>query len=212
VSADTGKWFGYQHYGIKPDFVTMAKGVRPATPPFPASPRQKPCSICFKDDPEDPLSYFRDISTLPDVPRDRLRPWKTLRIIEDEKLLATPLAMGERLIGNLRTLQQCHAVIGDVRGIGLFCGAELVRDRATREPWRKRGTGRDRRLQLTRRDHRCHQIAPFRAATIRSASVPRGSPRADEIDRITNATDQALTNIFSFEALADGRARYPSPA
>jgi taurine-pyruvate aminotransferase len=42
--------------------------------------------------------------------------------------------MGERMITNLRTLQDRHAVIGDVRGKGLFLGAELVSDRSTKEP------------------------------------------------------------------------------
>ncbi len=42
--------------------------------------------------------------------------------------------MGARLVANLEALAQKHAVIGQVRGKGLFCGAELVADRATKEP------------------------------------------------------------------------------
>ena len=42
--------------------------------------------------------------------------------------------MGARLIDNLSALQEKHRVIGDVRGKGLFCGAELVADRDTKEP------------------------------------------------------------------------------
>ena len=42
--------------------------------------------------------------------------------------------MGKRLIGNLDALAEKHSVIGDVRGAGLFCGAEFVKDRTTKEP------------------------------------------------------------------------------
>ena len=42
--------------------------------------------------------------------------------------------MGERMIDNLNALSEKHAVIGQVRGKGLFCGAELVADRATKDP------------------------------------------------------------------------------
>ena len=57
-----------------------------------------------------------------------------MRIIEDENLLANTTAMGERLTANLRELAERHKVIGDVRGLGLFQGAELVADRTTKEP------------------------------------------------------------------------------
>jgi taurine-pyruvate aminotransferase len=57
-----------------------------------------------------------------------------MRIIEDERLLENTLAMGNRVMDNLNALMDKHAVIGDVRGKGLFCGAELVADRKTKEP------------------------------------------------------------------------------
>ncbi len=44
----TGTWFGYQHYGVQPDFVTMAKGVASATPPSPARSRPSGCSRCSR--------------------------------------------------------------------------------------------------------------------------------------------------------------------
>jgi taurine-pyruvate aminotransferase len=193
----TGKWFGYQHYGIKPDFVTMAKGVASGYAAISCVATSEAIFDLFKDDPEDPLSYFRDISTFAGCASGPAAALENMRIIEDEKLLANTLAMGERLIGNLRTLQQRHDVIGDVRGIGLFCGAELVRDRATREP-----VG-EKEVQAVIAD--CSSQGVIIGATNRS--IPRFnntlcfSPAlvatAEEIDRITNATDKALTNIFS---------------
>jgi 4-aminobutyrate aminotransferase-like enzyme/Ser/Thr protein kinase RdoA (MazF antagonist) len=57
-----------------------------------------------------------------------------LRIVDEEGLQANAVATGARLLGGLRDLASRHAVIGDVRGAGLFVGVDLVTDRATREP------------------------------------------------------------------------------
>jgi 4-aminobutyrate aminotransferase-like enzyme len=57
-----------------------------------------------------------------------------LDVIADEGLQARALQVGERLLAGLRGLQETYPVIGDVRGLGMFLGVELVRDRETREP------------------------------------------------------------------------------
>jgi len=57
----------------------------------------------------------------------------TLDLVEGE-LMENAARMGERLLTGLRKLQEGHACIGDVRGIGLMIGIELVEDRFTKEP------------------------------------------------------------------------------
>ncbi|MFQ3357414.1 MAG: taurine-pyruvate aminotransferase, partial [Paracoccaceae bacterium] len=59
----TGAWFGYQNYGVKPDFVTMAKGVASGYAAISCTVTTEAVFDMFKDDPSDPMSYFRDIST-----------------------------------------------------------------------------------------------------------------------------------------------------
>ena len=59
---------------------------------------------------------------------------EVLRIVEEEGLQAQARRTGEQLLAGLRTLQKRHAVIGDVRGIGLFVGVDLVTDREARTP------------------------------------------------------------------------------
>jgi taurine-pyruvate aminotransferase len=75
-----------------------------------------------------------DISTFGGCAAGPAAALENMRIIEDENLIENTQAMGVRMLDNLRALQDKHAVIGDVRGKGLFLGAELVSDRTSREP------------------------------------------------------------------------------
>ena len=70
----------------------------------------------FKDDASDPMGYFRDISTFGGCTSGPAAALENMRIIEEEGLLENTVAMGERLVGNLRALMEKHAAIGDVRG------------------------------------------------------------------------------------------------
>jgi len=130
----TGKWFGYQHYGVKPDIVTMAKGVASGYAAISVTVTTEDLFDGFKSDPSDPMNYFRDISTFGGCAAGPAAALENMRIIEEENLLDNVNAMGEYLMDGLRELQEKHALIGDVRGKGLFVGAELVKDRKTKEP------------------------------------------------------------------------------
>ena len=192
----TGKWFGYQHYGIKPDFVTMAKGVASGYAAIACAVTTEAVFEMFKDDPGDPLSYFRDISTFGGCTAGPAAALENMRIIEDEDLLANTAAMSDRLMDNLRALQDRHQVIGDVRGKGLFVGAELVTDRTTKEPV-------DEKLaQAVTAD--CMAQGVIIGVTNRSVPgfnntlclSPALIASADDIDEITAAIDKALTKVF----------------
>jgi 4-aminobutyrate aminotransferase len=58
----------------------------------------------------------------------------TIQVIEEEGLLENASAMGARLRAGLDALKEKHTLIGDVRGMGLMQGVELVTDRDTKEP------------------------------------------------------------------------------
>ena len=59
----TGTWFGYQQFGIEPDMVTMAKGVASGYAAISCTVTTEAVFDMFKDNADDPMSYFRDIST-----------------------------------------------------------------------------------------------------------------------------------------------------
>jgi len=128
----TGTWFGYQHYGIKPDIVTMAKGVASGYAAISCTVTTEEVFNQFKES-DDPMSYFRDISTFGGCAAGPAAALENMRIIEDENLLENTIKMGVYLMEKLRGLQNKYKVIGDVRGKGLFCGMELVLDRNTKE-------------------------------------------------------------------------------
>jgi taurine-pyruvate aminotransferase len=130
----TGEWFGYQHYGIEPDIVTMAKGVASGYAAISCTVTTENVFEQFKTDPDDPMSYFRDISTFGGCAGGPAAALENMRIIEDENLIENAREMGDYLLEGLEGLKAKHELIGDVRGKGLFAGAELVADRKTKEP------------------------------------------------------------------------------
>lgn len=191
----TGTWFGYQHYGIQPDFVTMAKGVASGYAAISCTVTTEAVFDLFKDDPTDTMSYFRDISTFGGCTAGPAAALENMRIIEDEDLLNNTVAMGERCLNNLRALMDKHKVIGDVRGKGLFLGAELVSDRASKEALD------EKKVQAVVAD--CMAQGVIIGATNRSLPglnntlclSPALIASPDDIDQITDAIDQALTRV-----------------
>ena len=129
----TGTWFGYQQYGVQPDIVTMAKGVASGYAAISCTVTTEAVFNEFKANPDDPMSHFRDISTFGGCTGGPAAAIANMAIIENEKLLENVQVMGDYLNEKLHGLTGKHAIIGDVRGKGLFQGVELVSDRATKE-------------------------------------------------------------------------------
>lgn len=191
----TGTWFGYQHYGVKPDIVTMAKGVASGYAAISLTVTTEDVFDMFKDD-TDQLGYFRDISTFGGCTAGPAAALENMRIIEDENLLDNCIARGEQLMGNLHALAEKHACIGEVRGKGLFCGLELVKDRDSRDPADEADVGAVLK--------HCMGQGLIIGATNRSfpgfnntlCLSPALIVTADDIDAITDGIDAALTAVF----------------
>lgn len=128
----TGTWFGYQHFNVKPDIVTMAKGVASAYMPISCTVTTEEVFAALQDT-SDKLSYFRDISTFGGCLAAPAAALENIKIIEEEGLLDNVVAMGEYLQQGLQELLS-YSNVGDVRGRGLLQGIEFVVDKASKKP------------------------------------------------------------------------------
>jgi taurine-pyruvate aminotransferase len=129
----TGKWFGYQHYGVQPDIVTMAKGVASGYAAISCTVTTEALFNEFKSNTDDHMNYFRDISTFGGCTAGPAAAIENMNILEEENLIENSATLGDYMLEKFEELQGKHEMIGQVRGKGLFAGAELVMDRETRE-------------------------------------------------------------------------------
>lgn len=129
----TGTMFGFEHYDVVPDIVTMAKGMASSYAPISATAVRGEIFEKFLNDPGARYDYFRDISTYGGCTAGFAAALENLRIIEDEGLVENSRVVGEHLHDRLGELLDLENV-GDIRGKGLFAGIELVEDKRSKTP------------------------------------------------------------------------------
>jgi 4-aminobutyrate aminotransferase-like enzyme len=121
----TGKhWFGIEHWEVTPDIITCAKGMANGTP-IGATVTTSDLADKFKGS---------TLSTFGGNPVTCVAARATIQVIEEENLVENAHTVGTYFRGQLNELQEKYPVIGDVRGLGLMQGLELVKDRKTKEP------------------------------------------------------------------------------
>ncbi|MCM3490942.1 aspartate aminotransferase family protein [Alkalihalophilus marmarensis] len=128
----TGKPFGFQHYGVQPDIVTMAKGITSAYLPLSATAVKREIYEAFKGTEE--YEYLRHVNTFGGSPASCALALKNLEIMDNEKLFDRSAELGNQMRADLQTLLQTNPYVGDVRGKGMLIGIELVKDKNTKEP------------------------------------------------------------------------------
>lgn len=123
----TGKWFAVEHFSVEPDIMTIAKGAT--------------CGYI----PMGGVVVNRDIANYFDTnklwcgltynahPVACATACAVLDVYEEENLIENAKEVGDYLLNKLTELKDKHSLIGDVRGIGLLCGIEFVKDRKTKE-------------------------------------------------------------------------------
>jgi len=131
----TGTFWGHEHYDCDPDMVTMAKGVASCYEPLSVTVIRDNIYDLFLDtgSPEKRLNYFRDISTYGGCTGPMAAALENIRIIEDEGLVENSRVVGKYFLEELKALED-FPIVGNVRGQGLFCGVEFVKDKKTKEP------------------------------------------------------------------------------
>jgi 4-aminobutyrate aminotransferase len=119
----TGRMFASEHFGLEPDIITVAKGIASGMP----------LGALIARDEVMRWESGGHGSTFGGNPVSIAAGLATLRLLE-EGLIANAERVGRVLMTALRDRLGGHAVVGDVRGLGLMVGVEIVRDRFRREP------------------------------------------------------------------------------
>jgi len=118
------KWFGIEHWEVEPDFITCAKGMANGVPIG--------CTITRAEIAD--AYKGLTISTFGGNPVTCVAAKATIDLIEEERLMDNAHEIGAHFRQGLEALKEKRAAIGDVRGMGLLQGIELVKDRQTKEP------------------------------------------------------------------------------
>ncbi len=126
----TGRWFGSDHWGVRPDMITSAKGV---------SSGYWPLGLCIATgaiyDTVTEAGTFSHGFTWSHHPVGAAVGDAVLRVIERDDLVARSALLGDVTIARLRSELGDHPNVGEVRGRGLMIGVEFVADRATKAPF-----------------------------------------------------------------------------
>ncbi|QJF18849.1 taurine---2-oxoglutarate transaminase [Enterobacter sp. NFR05] len=125
----TGSWFAFEQDGIVPDLITFAKGVNAGYVPAGGVIISEKISHYFDD------HFFAGGLTYSGHPLAMSAIVATLDAMKDEKVVENAATVGDGVLrAGLTSLAQKHALIGDVRGRGMFQALELVTDRVAKTP------------------------------------------------------------------------------
>jgi 2,2-dialkylglycine decarboxylase (pyruvate) len=127
-----GHWFAASHLNVTPDIMTVSKTLGGGVP----------LAGVITSDAIEESCHKRGFAFYTSHVSDPLPASVGLAVLETivaEDLLARSRTMGDYLVARLRELQDRHEEIGDVRGMGLLRGIELVKSRETREPYHELG-------------------------------------------------------------------------
>ncbi len=171
------KMFGIEHFGVQPDIMTMAKGIANGFP----------MGVTIATDEVAQSLQALSISTFGGNPVSCTAAQATIEVIQEEQILRRAGELGARLRTGMEALAEKYTVIGDVRGMGLMQGLELVVDRKTKEPATATAV---KLMELTREEGLLIGKGGLLGNVIRIA--PPMLITADEIDQGLQILDRCL--------------------
>jgi 2,2-dialkylglycine decarboxylase (pyruvate) len=182
-----GTMYGFEHFGVVPDFLVLSKTLGGGIPIGAVVTSAEIEANCHA------MGFVHVTSHVAD-PLPAAAGLAVLDVVLEEALPVRAARAGERLMGHLQELHSRHEMIGDVRGLGLLAGLELVEDRDTREPAEALG------LALTDEcDRRGLSINLVRGGTGGSANCIRMAPPLtitdDEVDLAAEILDESLAAL-----------------
>ncbi len=173
----TGKMFALEHYGIEPDMIILAKGIASGMPLSAVIAREE-------------VMHWNDGghgSTFGGNPVSCAAAIATLRLLENG-LVKNAGKVGKQLLSRLGELQQKHKAIGDVRGVGLMVGIEVVKDRQSRT-----ASPKARDLVIHRAFERGLLTLPCGVSTLRLS--PPLIASVEDVDKAVAILDAAFSTV-----------------
>lgn len=124
----TGAWFAFDHYDVRPDLITFAKGVNSGYVPLGGVVISEPIVETFRE------RVYPGGLTYSGHPLACAAAVATMQAMEDEGIIENAHRIGETVLGpGLASLATRHPVIGEARGLGVFWALDLVKNRETKE-------------------------------------------------------------------------------
>jgi taurine---2-oxoglutarate transaminase len=186
----TGAWFAFDHFDVRPDLITFAKGVNSGYVPLGGVIITDPIAETFRE------RVYPGGLTYSGHPLACAAAVATITAMQDEGIVENAARIGADVLGpGLREIAERHPVVGEVRGLGVFWALDLVKDRQTKEelaPYGGTSEAMATLLGALRRRgvlpfanyHRLHVVPP---CTISEAEAKEGLAAVDdalgEIDR-----------------------------
>lgn len=185
----TGKWFAMDHWDVKPDILTTAKGITNAAIPLGLCATTAKIAAYFDE------HFFSHGHTYEAHPLTLAPAIASVNEMKRLKLNERATQMGAYLGQKLGALKPKHPAIGDVRGVGMFWAVELVKDQKTKEPF---NTGEDKvagRPMLVDKvaGHAMNSGVYIQAWMSHFVIAPPLIVSKEEIDRGVSALDEALS-------------------
>ena len=182
----TGTMFAAEHWGVVPDIMTLAKGLSSGYAPIAATVCRTHIARQFDSAQGKALAHLLTFGGQAVACAAALA---NLDIIVQEQLVENAAQQGQYLLAQLQQVAARHPTVGDVRGLGLLCALELVKDRRTKEPFAAEGPEISRLLEiladlgmLTRADTNLYLAPPL--------CIQR-----HEVDRLVTMVDAGLARF-----------------
>lgn len=187
----TGTWLALDHWNVRPDLITFAKGVNSGYVPLGGVIISDTVAESFDERP------FPGGLTYSGHPLACAAAVATLDVMRDEGMIDHAAQLGREVLGpELVALRDKHPSVGEVRGLGVFWAVELVRDRATREPLAPYGASSEA-MKATVSACKDGGLLPF-VNFNRIHVVPPCNVTADEIRSGIEILDAALSVADSY--------------
>ena len=192
----TGQWFALDNWGVVPDIMTMAKGITCGYMPLGATITRKHIGDHFKD------HFFGHGATYAGHAACCAAALAVIPIYQEDNLIENAARMGKYLLEKAKELQDKHPSVGDVRGLGLFVGLELVKNRKTKEPIvsvaSKLIPGSNPKTELAKRLGELGMMALAANPGNVVGLAPPLIVNQDEIDEGIGLMDQALSVVDAY--------------